>query len=88
MVNYAYIPIIKIEGMELQINKVRTTHRLSVRAFAAVAGCSPHTVHQVDIGKGVPRFSTLRRLRAALGVEPRQIAEVRRALVLPEEDLR
>ncbi len=78
----------KIEGLELQLNQVRTTHRLSVRGFAAVAGCSPHTVHEVETGTRVPRFSTMRRLRAALGVELTQMGEVRRALLLPEEDLR
>jgi transcriptional regulator with XRE-family HTH domain len=57
---------------------------LTVRALAAAAGCSPTTVHDVETGKRVPRFDTIRRLSAALEVESTQIVEFRQALLMEE----
>ncbi len=77
--------------MDAQISQVRTLRQaraermLTVRALAQAAGCSPHTVHQVETGRRVPQFDTIRRLSAALGVEPAEITEFRRALLLEEE---
>ncbi len=67
------------------LEQARTERMLTVRALAKVAGCSPHTVHEVETGKRRPHFATIRRLSDALGVEPNQIAEFRRVL-LPQED--
>jgi transcriptional regulator with XRE-family HTH domain len=54
---------------------------LTVRALAAAAGCSPTTVNQVETGKRLPRFGTIRRLAEALGVAPEEVAEFRRVLL-------
>jgi transcriptional regulator with XRE-family HTH domain len=59
---------------------------LTVRGLAAAAGCSPHTVHEVESGRRVPRFGTVKRLSAALGVEPAEVAEFRRALLVDEAE--
>ncbi len=67
------------------LRQARAARMLTVRALAEAANCSPHTVHEVERGKRVPRFDTVRRLSAALGVEPEGIAEFRRALMIEEE---
>ena len=78
--------------MEPRIRRVRTLRQaraermLTVRALARAAGCSPHTVHQVETGRRVPQFATIRRLAEALGVQPAEIAEFRPALLLEREE--
>ncbi len=78
--------------MEPPIRRVRTLRQaraermLTVRALAQAAGCSPYTVHQVETGQRTPQFDTIRRLSKALAVEPAEIAEFRRALLLEEEE--
>ena len=67
------------------LRQARAERMLTVRALADAAGCSPQTVHQVETGKRRPHFATVRRLSAALGVEPAQIVEFRRALLLEED---
>ena len=67
------------------LKQARVGKMLTVRGLAQAAGCSPHTVHEVECGARVPRFDTIRRLSAALGVEPSEIAEFRRALLLERE---
>ena len=67
------------------LRQARAARMLTVRGLAAIAGCSPHTVHEVETGKRAPRFDTVKRLSAALGVEPTEIAEFRRALLIEEE---
>ncbi len=67
-----------------KLQQARAERMLTVRALAKAAGCSPHTVHEVETGKRRPHFATIKRLSAALDVEPTQIAEFRRALLLQE----
>lgn len=66
------------------LRQARLDRLLTVRALAAAAGCSPTTVHEVETGKRVPRFDTIRRLSAALKVEPSQVVEFRQALLMEE----
>ena len=68
------------------LKQARTARMLTIRDLAVAAGCSPHTVHEVERGKRVPRFGTSQRLSSALAVEPSEIAEFRRALLLEEVD--
>ena len=68
------------------LRQARAARMLTVRGLAERAGCSPHTVHQVELGLRLPRFDTVKRLSAALGVEPTEIAEFRRAMLLEEDD--
>lgn len=68
------------------LRQTRTARMLTIRGLANAAGCSPQTVHQIESGKRRPHFATIRRLSAALGVEPMQVAEFRRALLVEPED--
>ena len=72
-------------GGVLTLRQARAARMLTVRGLAQAAGCSPHTVHEVEAGKRTPHFGTVRRLSAALGVEPGEVAEFRRAMLLEEE---
>lgn len=74
--------MVEREGTVRTLRQARAARMLTVRGLASAAGCSPHTVHQVESGKRVPRFDTIRRLSTALGVEPTQVAEFRGALLL------
>ena len=67
------------------LKRARAARMLTIRGLAAAAGCSRHTVHQVELGRRVPRFDTIKRLSAALGVEPTEVAEFRQALLIEEE---
>ncbi len=73
-------------GEVVTLRQARVARMLTVRGLAAAAGCSPHTVHEVETGKRAPRFDTIRRVSAALGVEPTGVAEFRRALLIGEEE--
>ena len=68
------------------LKQARAAKMLTVRDLAALAGCAPNTVHQVEVGLRRPRFGTIKRLSAALGVEPAEVAEFRRALMLEEDE--
>ena len=68
------------------LRQTRAARMLTIRGLASAAGCSPQTVHQIETGKRRPHFATIRRLSAALGVEPLQVAEFRRALLVEPED--
>jgi transcriptional regulator with XRE-family HTH domain len=50
------------------LRDVRTRQRLSVRALAARAGCSPSFISQVEHGQASPSISSLERLVQALGM--------------------
>ncbi len=66
------------------LRQARVARMLTIRALAVAAGCSSTTVHEVETGKRVPRFDTIRRLSRAVGVEPINIVEFRQALLLEE----
>ena len=42
--------------------------------LAKAAGVSPTTINRVETGKMDPRFSTIKKLAAALGVTPEELA--------------
>ncbi len=69
------------------LKQARTARMLTVRGLAAAAGVSLAAVHEVETGKRQPRFSTIKRLSAALGVEPDAVAEFR-AVLTGEETTR
>lgn len=66
------------------LKQTRTSRLLTVRGLAAAAGVSLQTVHEVETGKRLPRFGTIRALSSALGVEPDQVAEFRKVLFAEE----
>jgi transcriptional regulator with XRE-family HTH domain len=67
------------------LKQARTARMLTVRGLAAAAGVSLAAVHEVETGKRRPRFGTIQRLSAALGVAPESIAEFRAVLFGEEE---
>jgi len=69
------------------LKRVRTARLLTVRGLAAAAGVSTHTVHEVETGKRPPRFATIKRLSAALEVDPSEVAEFR-AVIFGQEQKR
>ena len=59
---------------------VRVARLLTMRDLAEQAGVAPSTVYLLEAGRTTPRLSVVRRLAAALGVEPHEIDEFRRAI--------
>ena len=62
------------------LREVRAARLVSLRELAKLAGVAPSTIYQIEAGRVMPGFSVIRRLSAALGVEPEDIAEFRRAI--------
>jgi transcriptional regulator with XRE-family HTH domain len=63
----------------------RKMRLLTVRGLATVSGISAPTVHQIETGKRLPRFGTIKALSDALGVEPDQVVEFRKVLLGEEK---
>lgn len=51
--------------------------------LARTAGVRQATIAEIESGKRVPRRETIRKVSAALGVDPREIAEFAAALEMP-----
>lgn len=62
------------------LRDLRLARALSQRDLAARAGVAPKTVVDLEMGRQEPRLRTIRRLAAALGVEPAEVDEFRRAI--------
>jgi transcriptional regulator with XRE-family HTH domain len=58
----------------------RAERLLSVRALAVAAGVSTKTITELEYGRQLPTFRTIRRVAAALAVEPRDVAEFAAAM--------
>ncbi len=72
----------KVRGL----GQLRKERLLTLRSLAACAGVTPRTVLLVEHGEQVPRPGTIKKLAAALGVEPAQVREFRAAMGLDDED--
>jgi len=62
------------------LREARAARLLTVRALAERAGVAFSTVHLIETGKSVPRFDAIQKIAAALGAEPREIAEFAAAI--------
>lgn len=58
----------------------RAERLLGVKALARAAGVSNKTIVQLEAGRQVPAFRTIRRLCDALGVAPRDVTEFAAAI--------
>jgi transcriptional regulator with XRE-family HTH domain len=58
----------------------RAERLLSADALAAKAGVSNKTIVQLEHGRQLPTFRTIRRISDALGVPPSEITEFNRAI--------
>ena len=68
------------------LGQLRRERLLTIRALAELAGCSTRTVLRLEHGLQTPYPGTIKRLSAALGVEPAQVREFRAAMGLDDEE--
>ena len=72
--------------MEIRsLGQWRRQRLLTIRGLAKEAGVTPLTVQRVEHGRQAPQPGTIRKLAAALGVEPAQVREFRAAMGLDED---
>lgn len=57
------------------LRELRYAKSMSIESLAKAAGVSNKTISDIENGKVHPKFRTMRRLCAALGVEPSEVAE-------------
>jgi transcriptional regulator with XRE-family HTH domain len=62
------------------LREVRIARLLSMRDLAALAQVAPSTIYLTEKGRTVPRLSIVRRLAAALDVDPLTVDEFRQAI--------
>ena len=62
------------------LREARAARVMTIRELAEVASVSTRTIVQVEAGQIVPRFATLKKIAAALDVEPREITEFAAAI--------
>lgn len=61
---------------------LRQARLLTLQGLAARSGCAYRTVFTAEHGQTVPEFTAIKKLSAALGVEPGEIVDFRRAMAL------
>jgi len=57
------------------LNETRHRKFLTIRELAAAADVATKTIVDIEAGRSAPRPSTMRRIAAALGVDPAAITE-------------
>jgi transcriptional regulator with XRE-family HTH domain len=62
------------------LRAVRAERLLSIRDLARLADVAPSTIYLIEAGRTTPRLSVIRRLSAALDVDPQAVAEFRLAI--------
>lgn len=68
------------------LEQLRRERLLTIRDLAAAAGASTRTVVGIEHGRQTPHPGTIKRISAALGVEPKQVREFRLAMGLDAEE--
>ena len=64
----------------MKLRAMRLARALSQRDLAERAGVTQKTVLELELGRQEPQLRTIRRIAAALGVEPVEVDEFRQAL--------
>ena len=64
----------------VSLREARLRRLLSLQALAQRAGVAVNTVHFAETGRQVPRFASMRKIAAALDLEPTDIDEFREAI--------
>lgn len=64
----------------MTLREARAARLLTVRGLAEKAGVAPSTVFLIESGRSMPRFTAIRKLSAALDVDPSEIDEFRAAI--------
>lgn len=62
------------------LRAVRRGHLVSIEDLAARAGVSTKTIVEIEYGRSVPQLRTIRRLSAALDVDPASVIEFANAI--------
>ncbi len=62
------------------LREVRARRLHTYRSLAAAAGCATKTIGDIEAGRIVPQYGTMRKIAAALGVEPTEITEFASAI--------
>ena len=62
------------------LRDLRVEALLSMRELAQLAGVAPSTVYLIEAGRTMPQPTVMRRLSAALAVEPSAVMEFERAI--------
>ena len=62
------------------LRELRSQRLLSIRDLADQAEVAPGTIVRIEAGAPLPRFVTMRKIAAALGVEPGEVEEFARAI--------
>jgi transcriptional regulator with XRE-family HTH domain len=62
------------------LREARTNRLLSMRELGRLASVAASTIYLIEAGRTTPRPSIVRKLAAALEVEPQDIDEFRRAI--------
>ena len=64
----------------VSLHEARLRRLLSIQALARRADVAINTVHFAEMGRQVPRFASMRKIAAALELEPTDIDEFRAAI--------
>jgi transcriptional regulator with XRE-family HTH domain len=64
----------------VSLREARIRRMLTMRALAASAGVALNTIQFAESGRQTPRFATMTKIAAALGLEPLEIDEFRAAI--------
>jgi DNA-binding XRE family transcriptional regulator len=62
------------------LREIRAARRLSGRDLARAAGVATSTIYSTETGRTLPRFAAIRQIATALGVNPVEVVELRRAI--------
>jgi transcriptional regulator with XRE-family HTH domain len=62
------------------LRAVRAERLLTIRELAQRAGAAPSTIYHIEAGHTVPRLRVVRRLAAALEIDPAAVDEFRQAI--------
>jgi len=62
------------------LREVRAERLMTMRDLATRAGLSLSSVYMVENGRTIPRLPAVRKLAAALGIDPGEVEELRRAM--------
>ena len=68
------------------LEQLRRERLLTIRELAAAAGTSTRTVVGIEHGRQTPHPGTIKKLAAALDVDPKHVREFRAAMGLSDEE--
>lgn len=62
------------------LREIRREQALSIEALAELAQVSTKTIVQIELTRSLPKLTTIKKLSAALGVEPLEVEEFAAAI--------